>query len=143
MALNYEYVKERIRILEEAYAVLQRFPKQSLELLKEILVQKHILKNPSCLYKQNFHEIATKNISNTESFREVASLARRMQGRVVEGPKNVICPITKKEIVEFFYGPCGHPMERVAAEMLCRSNPRPKCPHLGCNKIIKMKLEST
>lgn len=72
----------------------------------------------------------------------MAALTNRMEGKLIEKPKDVICPITKKEIVDFFYGACGHPMERVAAEMLCKSNPRPRCPHVGCNKIIKANFDN-
>lgn len=139
MALDYEYIKERLRILDEAHAVLARFPTHSFDGLKEIIVQKHILKNPACLYKQNFYEIAAKNIVSTESFKEIMLLSNRIEKKPVNTSRSIVCPITKKEIVDFFYGDCGHPMEKVAAEMLCKSNSRPKCPHVGCNKAIKMR----
>eukprot|EP00866_Antonospora_locustae_P001711 jgi/Antlo1/1711/1569 len=139
MTLDYDYVKERLRILDDAYAVFMRFPRHSLDGMKEVVIQKHILKNPTFLGKTNFYEIAAKNVANSDAFREITALANRIEKKSVNLSKRIICPITKKEIVEFFYGDCGHPMERVAAELLCKSNPRPKCPHVGCNKTIRMK----
>jgi SUMO ligase MMS21 Smc5/6 complex component len=52
----------------------------------------------------------------------------------VKVEKKLICPIGQKEIVDAYFGDCGHAIEKKEALKYLKGNSKFVCPHAGCNK---------
>ncbi|RVD92908.1 DNA repair Mms21 [Tubulinosema ratisbonensis] len=134
MTVEKECIAERIKVIEETIKILEKSKEECLDTIENLLLHKVILKRREWNTKPNFMDAAKKS---GEYLREISYLLKVEAGAMAKNANQVVCPITKRPIVDVYKAPCGHEMEKSAAITLIRQGFRGAlCPVIGCKQIL-------
>lgn len=134
MSAEAECILDRIKVIEETIKILEKSKEECLGTIENLLLHKVILKRREWNTKPNYLDLAKKS---TDFMRELSCLTKIEVGSMASNANQIVCPITKRPIIEEYKGPCGHVMEKTAAIALFnQSHRQAKCPFIGCNRSL-------
>ncbi|KAH9412012.1 hypothetical protein HK407_02g04600 [Ordospora pajunii] len=127
-----EYIEKRRELISEVCSMAFKSQEKDYDLFEMAAIHRELLLDPDVVAAKDFRCELEKRACSRPDVVEMRSIKDHIECVKVE--KKLICPIGQKEIVDAYFGDCGHAIEKKEALKYLKGNSKFVCPHAGCNK---------